>query len=53
VEMFLAQGFAQWELWMGKVAPAAAMRRAVLAQLRADEASLTKIKRTPSAFQAR
>jgi shikimate dehydrogenase len=53
VEMFLAQGFAQWELWMGKVAPAAAMRRAVLAQLRADEASLTKIKRIPSAFQAR
>jgi 3-dehydroquinate dehydratase / shikimate dehydrogenase len=42
VEMFLAQGFAQWELWMGKVAPAAAMRRAVLAQLRADEASLIK-----------
>ena len=42
VEMFLAQGFAQWELWMGKVAPAAAMRHAVLAQLRADEASLIK-----------
>ena len=42
VEMFLAQGFAQWELWMGNVAPAAAMRRAVLAQLRADEASLIK-----------
>ena len=42
VEMFLAQGFAQWELWMGKVAPAAAMRRAVLARLRADEASLIK-----------
>jgi 3-dehydroquinate dehydratase/shikimate dehydrogenase len=42
VEMFLAQGFAQWELWMGKVAPAAAMRRAVLVQLRADEASLIK-----------
>jgi len=39
VEMFLAQGFAQWELWMGKVAPEAAMRRAVLAQLRADEAT--------------
>ncbi len=40
VEMFLAQGFAQWELWMGKAAPEAAMRRAVLAQLRVDEVSL-------------
>jgi 3-dehydroquinate dehydratase / shikimate dehydrogenase len=39
VEMFLAQGFAQWELWMGKAAPEAVMRRTVLAQLRADEAS--------------
>jgi len=42
VEMFLAQGFAQWELWMGKPAPEAAMRRAVLAQLRVDEASRIK-----------
>src|SRR5882724_4397767 len=33
VEMFLAQGFAQWELWIGKAAPDAAMRRAVMAQL--------------------
>ena len=40
VEMFLAQGFAQWELWMGKAAPEAAMRGAVLAQLRVDEVSL-------------
>jgi 3-dehydroquinate dehydratase / shikimate dehydrogenase len=30
VEMFLAQGIAQWEIWMGKRAPEAAMRRAVL-----------------------
>ncbi len=30
VEMFLAQGIAQWELWMGSRAPEAAMRRAVL-----------------------
>jgi 3-dehydroquinate dehydratase/shikimate dehydrogenase len=37
VEMFLAQGFAQWELWMGKRAPEAAMRRAVLKSLRAEE----------------
>jgi 3-dehydroquinate dehydratase/shikimate dehydrogenase len=39
VEMFLAQGFAQWELWMEKAAPEAAMRLAVLSQLRADETS--------------
>ena len=37
VEMFLAQGIAQWELWMKRRAPEAAMRRAVLATLRADE----------------
>jgi len=37
VEMFLAQGFAQWELFMGQKAPEAAMRRAVLERLRADE----------------
>ena len=37
VEMFLAQGFAQWELWMGKAAPEAAMRRAVMAKLRSEE----------------
>jgi 3-dehydroquinate dehydratase / shikimate dehydrogenase len=38
VDMFLAQGFAQWELWTGKNAPEAAMRRAVLQSLRAEEA---------------
>lgn len=37
VEMFLAQGFAQWELWTGKRAPEAAMRRAVMARLKSDE----------------
>jgi len=37
VEMFLAQGFAQWELFMGRRAPEAAMRQAVLQRLRADE----------------
>jgi len=42
VEMFLAQGFAQWELWTGKAAPEATMRRAVLTQLRADETSRVK-----------
>jgi 3-dehydroquinate dehydratase/shikimate dehydrogenase len=38
VDMFLAQGFAQWELWTGKSAPKSAMRRAVLRSLRAEEA---------------
>jgi 3-dehydroquinate dehydratase / shikimate dehydrogenase len=39
VEMFLAQGIAQWELWTGKPAPLAAMRRAVLGRLRAEQPS--------------
>jgi 3-dehydroquinate dehydratase/shikimate dehydrogenase len=39
VEMFLAQGIAQWELWMGKRAPESAMRSAVLRALRAEETS--------------
>jgi len=34
VSMFLAQGFAQWEIWTGKSAPEAAMRRAVFSALR-------------------
>jgi 3-dehydroquinate dehydratase/shikimate dehydrogenase len=38
-EMFLAQGIAQWEMWMQKRAPEAAMRRAVLAALRAEAKS--------------
>jgi 3-dehydroquinate dehydratase / shikimate dehydrogenase len=33
-DMFLAQGIAQWELWTGTKAPAAAMRKAVLGALR-------------------
>jgi 3-dehydroquinate dehydratase / shikimate dehydrogenase len=37
VEMFLAQGVAQWEMWMRRPAPQKAMRRAVLAALRAEE----------------
>ncbi|MFZ0213806.1 MAG: shikimate dehydrogenase [Candidatus Acidiferrales bacterium] len=37
VEMFLAQGIAQWEIWTGTRAPEAAMRRAVLQSLAAEE----------------
>lgn len=37
VEMFLAQGIAQWEMWTGRRAPAATMRRAVLTVLHAEE----------------
>jgi 3-dehydroquinate dehydratase / shikimate dehydrogenase len=38
-EMFLAQGIAQWELWMGSSAPEAAMRVAVLKALRIEQKS--------------
>ena len=34
VEMFIAQGTAQWEIWTGERAPVAPMRRAVLRALR-------------------
>lgn len=37
VEMFLAQGFAQYEIWTGERAPEKAMRRAVVAALRHEE----------------
>jgi 3-dehydroquinate dehydratase / shikimate dehydrogenase len=37
VEMFLAQGIAQWEIWTGIRAPEAAMRRAVLQKLQVEE----------------
>ena len=37
LEMFLAQGIAQWELWMGSRAPELAMRRAVLRALQAGK----------------
>jgi len=42
VEMLLAQGFAQWGIWMARRAPEAPMRRAVLAALRAEEASRSR-----------
>jgi 3-dehydroquinate dehydratase / shikimate dehydrogenase len=37
LEMFLAQGIVQWEIWMGERAPEKAMRRAVLQALRQEE----------------
>ncbi len=39
VEMFLAQGIAQWEIWTGKRAPESPMRRAVLMAVRVEEKS--------------
>jgi 3-dehydroquinate dehydratase/shikimate dehydrogenase len=39
VEMFLAQGFAQYEIWTGERAPETAMRRAVVSALEQDEKS--------------
>jgi 3-dehydroquinate dehydratase/shikimate dehydrogenase len=39
VEMFLAQGFAQYEIWTGQRAPENAMRRVVLAVLDGEEKS--------------
>ncbi len=37
IEMFIAQGTAQWEIWTEQRAPAALMRRAVLKALRKEE----------------
>lgn len=37
VEMFVAQGAAQWEIWTGERAPESAMRRAVLRALQREE----------------
>jgi 3-dehydroquinate dehydratase/shikimate dehydrogenase len=39
VEMFLAQGISQWELWMKRRAPEKSMRHAVLGALREEERS--------------
>ena len=39
VEMFLAQGFAQYEIWTGERAPESAMRRVVVAALDLEEKS--------------
>jgi 3-dehydroquinate dehydratase/shikimate dehydrogenase len=40
VEMFLAQGFAQYEIWTGERAPEAAVRRTVVAVLEREEKAL-------------
>jgi 3-dehydroquinate dehydratase/shikimate dehydrogenase len=40
VEMFIAQGAAQWEAWMGRRAPMAVMRRAVISALAAGEKAI-------------
>jgi len=39
VEMFLAQGFAQYEIWTGERAPEGSMRRAVVSALAREEKS--------------
>jgi 3-dehydroquinate dehydratase/shikimate dehydrogenase len=42
VEMFVAQGTAQWEIWSGLRAPVGEMRRAVLAALKAESETVNK-----------
>ena len=42
IEMFLAQGFAQYEIWAGERAPEGAMRHAIVAMLAAEEKSQGK-----------
>ncbi|MGA8224207.1 MAG: hypothetical protein WB780_21350, partial [Candidatus Acidiferrales bacterium] len=37
VDMFVAQGTAQWQIWTGERAPAKEMRRAVVRALKAQE----------------
>jgi 3-dehydroquinate dehydratase/shikimate dehydrogenase len=48
VEMFLAQGFAQYEIWTGERAPEAAMRRAITTALAGEEKSQGKRTRHPA-----
>jgi 3-dehydroquinate dehydratase / shikimate dehydrogenase len=42
VDMFVAQGVAQWELWMGERAPESVMRRVVLAALEKEKKSIRR-----------
>jgi 3-dehydroquinate dehydratase/shikimate dehydrogenase len=44
VEMFVAQGAAQFEIWTGERAPVQAMRRAVLRALAAEEKAAGKLR---------
>jgi 3-dehydroquinate dehydratase / shikimate dehydrogenase len=44
VEMFVAQGVAQWELWTEQKAPEQAMRRVVIEALRAEERRTTHVR---------
>ena len=44
VDMFLAQGIAQWELWTKQRAPEAVMRRAVVKALRTESAHAAALK---------
>jgi len=53
VEMFVAQGTAQFEIWTGERAPAAAMRRAVLRALDREEASAAQLKKPTKPRAAR
>jgi shikimate dehydrogenase len=48
VEMFLAQGIAQWELWTGQRAPESVMRRAIVSALR-SESSASSMQEQPTA----
>jgi 3-dehydroquinate dehydratase/shikimate dehydrogenase len=42
LDMFVAQGVAQWELWMGERAPESVMRRMVLAALQSEKKSIRR-----------
>jgi shikimate 5-dehydrogenase len=42
VDMFVAQGVAQWEIWTGLRAPESAMRRVVNQALRQEERKLAR-----------
>jgi 3-dehydroquinate dehydratase/shikimate dehydrogenase len=55
VEMFIAQGMAQWELWTRKRAPEKQMRAAVLTALNAEEraASTARVRATAGKSRSR
>jgi 3-dehydroquinate dehydratase/shikimate dehydrogenase len=47
IDMFLAQGLAQWEIWMKRRPPESIMRRAVLGALRSEESRARAKPRRP------